>query len=287
MKRLALALSIVGCVSTKIPDGVADIPSDPSSHEVVLPRGDGIVVYGDSGTGDSNQYRVADAMESYCLIKPCDLGLLLGDNFYPKGVSSVSDPLWQSNFEQVYRNLSFTSYPVLGNHDYMGSWQAQILYQSPHWRMTQRYYVVRTPKADIFAIDAEHFDVKQQEWLKAQLLHSTKLWQIVYGHRPLYSSGLHGGTIELKKHLLPILKPYGVDFYLAGHDHHLELQERNGVVHVVSGAAGKLRKTKPWERPVFVKSQLGFLHMAFHDNHLTLNFVDENGRNLFVRVYTR
>src|SRR5438045_632011 len=43
--------------------------------------------------------------------------LLVGDNFYPCGVSGVSDPQW-SKITEHFGPAHLPIYPVLGNHDY-------------------------------------------------------------------------------------------------------------------------------------------------------------------------
>src|SRR5215467_10408280 len=58
--------------------------------------------FGDWGTATQDQLDVAAAVDADCRSKPCDFGLLLGDNFYDHGVSSTSDPQWQTKFESVY-----------------------------------------------------------------------------------------------------------------------------------------------------------------------------------------
>lgn len=75
---------------------------------------------GDQGTGDPDQGNVARAVFELCQRSGCDFGLLLGDNFYPSGVESTSDPQWQAKFEKPYADLlaaGIPFYAVLGNHD--------------------------------------------------------------------------------------------------------------------------------------------------------------------------
>lgn len=44
-------------------------------------------------------------------------------------------------------------------------------------------------------------------------------WVVVVGHHPMFSPGKNGDTIELHKHLMPLLEKYNVDAYFSGHDH--------------------------------------------------------------------
>jgi N-acetylmuramoyl-L-alanine amidase len=57
---------------------------------------------GDTGTGGPDQFKVAGAIFQTCASSGCDFGLLLGDNFYPDGVSSADDPQRKTKFEQPY-----------------------------------------------------------------------------------------------------------------------------------------------------------------------------------------
>jgi hypothetical protein len=45
---------------------------------------------------------------------------------------------------------------------------------------------------------------------------------MVIGHHPIVSSGAHGSSAGMEKHLLPVLQAHNVAAYLAGHDHHYE-----------------------------------------------------------------
>src|SRR5215210_7981994 len=73
-------------------------------------------VIGDSGTGDSNQYRLAKVFTDIYQRFPYEFVLMLGDNMY--GGESTRD--FQKKFEIPYKpvldkNVKF--YAALGNHD--------------------------------------------------------------------------------------------------------------------------------------------------------------------------
>jgi len=67
-----------------------------------------------------------------------------GDNFYCCGVASVDDYQWISSFENVFRShsLQIPWYVALGNHDYQGNVQAEMIMEkkSQRWKMPKRYY---------------------------------------------------------------------------------------------------------------------------------------------------
>ncbi|MGL5562730.1 MAG: metallophosphoesterase, partial [Tannerellaceae bacterium] len=68
----------------------------------------------------------------------------VGDTHHFLGVSSVDDPLWMTNYEQIYAHpeLMIDWFAVCGNHEYRGNTQAVIDYTnvSRRWNMEDRYY---------------------------------------------------------------------------------------------------------------------------------------------------
>src|SRR6201995_5214064 len=75
---------------------------------------------------------------------PNDFVISCGDNFYPSGVVSENDPLFNFSFENIYtaHSLQCDWYPVFGNHDWHSDVDAQIRYSkvSRRWNMPARYY---------------------------------------------------------------------------------------------------------------------------------------------------
>lgn len=134
------------------------------------------------------------------------------------------------------------------------------------WYLPSAYYhAVEKQDVHLFAIDTNTFphavldennqpvvgkdNFAQQSWLVEELHKSPGGWKIVFGHMPIYSHGRHGykhnaEITEFREQLLPILCDRRVDFYVSGHDHHLEINKHqceNGhlVTTILSGAAGK------------------------------------------------
>ena len=73
-------------------------------------------VIGDSGTGDKDQYEVAQRMEAYRKAVNFDFVIMLGDNLY--GGESPKD--YEKKFEEPYKALlgaGVKFYASLGNHD--------------------------------------------------------------------------------------------------------------------------------------------------------------------------
>lgn len=263
-----------------------------------------VLLFGDSGTGTSDQYKVAMAMQDFCQREQCDFSLMMGDNIYEKGVSSVNDKQFYSKFEKPYGGMGIDFYVTLGNHDtYSGAkgTRAQIEYSqtSQIWNMPATYYQFSKDDADFFSIDSNTIliDEKQKAWLTSSLANSKARWKVVFAHHPMYSTGPHGlwDFIEgahqekMRNQIAPILCQNGVDMYISGHDHLLEINHSEcGVVHVISGASAKTstsysKMQEKWKDiHKFAKgNQLGFAHMALSAHSATLRMLGPSGEVLF------
>jgi hypothetical protein len=99
-------------------------------------------VVGDWGKGNTKQKAVAEVLGKAAESIGARFIVSAGDNFYPRGVTSVSDPNWKTLFENVYTapSLMVPWHAVLGNHDHRGSTAAQIAYSktSTRWRLPLR-----------------------------------------------------------------------------------------------------------------------------------------------------
>lgn len=167
---------------------------------------------------------------------------LLGDNFYPDGVSSINDEQWL-NFKNT--NIDFPIYAILGNHDYLGNVKAQIEYNKNNWNLPNFYYKKTFDNIDFFFIDTSiilpnfsnidytivksklgheplEYCKKMLDWLEDELT-KTKNYKIVVGHYPISSLGIYGINKKLFIKLFPIFKKYDVKYYISGHDHNLQI----------------------------------------------------------------
>jgi hypothetical protein len=196
-------------------------------------------VIGDSGTGDSNQYRLAKVFTDMHQRFPYEFVLMMGDNMY--GSENARD--FQRKFEIPYKPVldqGIKFYASLGNHDSTN----QKMYK-PFNMNGERYYSFK-PKDGVrfFALDSNYMDRTQLQWLEKELAASGSDWKIVYFHHPIYSSGgRHGSDTALRDQLEPLFLKYGVDVVFAGHEHFYErLKPQKGIHYFISGGAGKLRR---------------------------------------------
>jgi tartrate-resistant acid phosphatase type 5 len=250
------------------------IVSSPSPGESIH-----VVAFGDWGYrgSDSGGLAVEEAIRKIHAVLPFHLGLTLGDNFYPAGVSGVDDPVWRTLWEESHGKLGIPFFATLGNHDYDGNSQAEIDYSktspSGTWKMPFRYYTFVAGPVQFFALDTDEGNAgrvvfrrpwshQQAKWLDEELARSTSPWKIVYGHHPIFSDGHHGDEQRLKARLLPILKARKVDLYLCGHEHDLQVHENGDLRFLIVGGGGKDTRPVVKRRAKFAESLHGFLDLT-------------------------
>lgn len=250
---------------------------------------------GDTGYANAGQRRVAHAMSVITAFAPIDLVLLLGDNFYPDGIQSATDPQWARRFEDVYRlpGLAVPFYAVLGNHDHHSNVTAQIERTAidPRWRMPANYYSWTAPIDDkhevlFVALDTIVFDQpekarEQLDWLESTLAGSHARWTVALGHEPILM-GSDGRVPARLAPILPILDRHHAAFYLSGHRHEMAYFKRpGGVNEIISGAGGKMRPLIGVNGAAFASDQLGVAWVNMTADAIDICFVNTAGQVLF------
>src|SRR5215211_3238523 len=212
-----------------------------TAQEVSLPNAPNSVkfgVIGDSGSGNREQYDVANQMARFHAKFPFDQVIMLGDNIY--GGQGARDLV--QKFAQPYKALldaNVTFYASLGNHD------DPLNRRYPLWNMGgELYYTYVKKSVRFFALDSNKIDQKQLAWLENALKTSQEDWKICYFHHPLYSDGgTHGSAVDVRVVFEPLFVTYGVNVVFAGHDHFYErITPQKGIYHFVAGASGQLRR---------------------------------------------
>lgn len=266
------------------------------------------LVVGDWGTrGSPLQRKVAAAMAATARQLNISFVIATGDNFYPAGVNSINDSQWVHTFENVYADSSLQCrwLAVLGNHDYTLNPDAQVNYTtvSKRWYMPRKYYdtsiamgndsmlmvfldtepiekQLRGIPADTNKYSSSYVD-EQLDWLKKTLSSSTAKWKIVTGHHPLHTGGSRRHNIRVKKLrrlIQPILYANNVNFYLSGHEHHLELLKQKGRLtrYIISGAGSDTRHVgwlKRYRR--FAARKRGFVAISISPQGGLVQFITD------------
>jgi len=272
-------------------------------------------IIGDWGRqGRPDQKQVARQMGVACKNAAASFVISVGDNFYERGVTSLEDDHWQKSFETVYdaASLQVPWYVILGNHDYVGKCQPQLDYGKTHprWIMPARYYTQVYPvdpatRLECFYIDTCPFideyrhnpdfgevlaqdAAAQLQWLDRSLADSKAEWKLVFGHHPVYSSGLaHGNQPEMIEHILPLLQKYKVDAYFAGHDHDLEHLKAGDLDLIVSGAGSEHRPVKAPPTSPFSQACSGFALASLQSKEMQIRFIDNSGNLLYTAKVPR
>ena len=255
----------------------------PAAVDITLPNAKDsvkIAIIGDSGTGDSAQYKIAEQLIASRQKFPFEFALMMGDNLY--GGNKPKD--YDKKFETPYKPLldsGMKFYASLGNHD------------NPNERMYkmfnmngERFYTFK-PKNNVrfFALDSNYMDKPQLQWLEKELAASGSDWKIVFFHHPIYSSGgTHGSDLQLREQLEPLFLKYGVDAVFSGHEHFYErIKPQKGIYYFVSGGAGKVRKGDVGKTPLTAKAfDTGYHFMLIEFSKDTMHFqvISEEGKTI-------
>lgn len=300
--------------TTAILGAGAALTNAANAAEPALP----FILVGDWGRGGHrHQSAVAQQMALTAAAINSQYIVSVGDNFYENGVDSVSDPQWQTSFEDIYPQPSLQT-PwkiILGNHDYRGNVQAQLDYahQSKRWQIPARYYTETTRLPDganaaFYYLDTNPFikryygtKVKvegqdsqaQLDWLDAQLAASTAEWNIVIGHHPIYAAhepdpGYDGpDEPDLIARLNPVLQKHHVPLYVCGHDHVLQAVKMDGISYVCTGGGSQTYDPGPAIRGGFASGAHGFMVARLSGKQLDWSFVDEHGNALYSQSIVR
>ncbi len=101
-------------------------------------------------------------------------------------------------------------------------------------------------------------------------------WKIPFCHHPPFSAGpAHHNTTEMTE-LLPLFQRAGVRAMFSGHEHNFQHSQHNNIDYFISGAAGKLRDSRPDQ---FAKAKTVSWCAA---NHFLLVTID--GRRMTIRA---
>ena len=275
----------LGCrVSTAVPPGPVAVqaPQTAGAPPVPLPNKEGSLkfgVLGDFGTGEREQYQLADQMAKLHGRFSFELVVTVGDNLY--GSESERDVV--RKFEQPYKPLldaKVKFYASLGNHDS----REQALYKL--FNMDGKlYHTFKAPKEDVrfFVLDSTNLTPDQLKWLEKELQDSGERWKIPYFHHPLYSSGeRHGSELSLRRVLEPLFIKYGVSVVLTGHDHFYErIKPQNGIVYFVVGSGGQLRRgnidTRTGLTAKGFDTDLAFMAAEISDDEMYFNAISRQG----------
>ena len=293
----------------------------PTKSLIKLDSSLNFIAMGDWGrNGADHQKQVATQMGKTATDTKAQFVIATGDNFYPSGVISEQDPLFRYSFEDIYTafSLQVDWYPVLGNHDYKSSPDAQVGYSkiSRRWKMPARYYskkiaingdksnqllivfIDTNPLIKEFYANEEYGpNVKgqdttaQKQWVEKLLSDPSPAikWKIVVGHHPMYTGGSRTegyDTKAIRNSLKATLDKYKVDVYLTGHEHSLQHIKPSGSTthHFITGAASEKTPAKLIDGSEMAASEYGFMLFSITKNKLQVQTINDEGDIIYTTV---
>ncbi len=262
--------------------------------------------------GYYDQKPIAAMMGEVVTIVEPEFIAALGDVHHFMSVRSVQDPLWETNFEWIYKHpeLMIPWHVVLGNHEYNGNTQAVIDYSnvSRRWEMPARYYALTlemsdkvdalllftdtAPLIDKYRSDPDEYGEagkqsmeRQLAWIDSTLGVSGARWKIVMGHHPVYAgtSKTESEREDLQARLQPLLDKHGVDVSVSGHIHNFQHIRVPGsrVDYFVNSSASQAREVVPFEGALFGSQDPGFTLCTVKEMELMITFVNKDGEIIY------
>lgn len=261
------------------------------------------LLLGDQGTGNLRQWQVADGMHLEAARSPVDAVFLMGDSFYPHGVTSVDDWQWRYKFENVYREaLSQTPFfATFGNHDYYGSETPLIEYAtdnigSGRWQFPARDYLTvlgGTPNAPLVRVAFIDTGLVLRDANNAvrsldRLLSGPKArWTVLVTHKPLTSGNSFDHRPGARALWLEVLNRHQVNLIISGHDHNMQfISPEDAPLQVIQGAGGKYGQ--PLTNPdldglEFYSALQGFSRLDVSNEQLVIRYFNRLAEPLFER----
>jgi 3',5'-cyclic AMP phosphodiesterase CpdA len=269
-------------ISTKQKTQNADLaPSDtviaanPPKKDLLLR----FVSVADTGTGSKGQYAVAKAMTRYHKQNPYDLVVLAGDNIYNNGEIEKIGAVFERPYKELLKQgVKFQA--CLGNHDIRtANGDLQVKY--PGFNMKGRYYTFSRTDVQFFALDTNRNAgwEKQLAWLEKELSLSKAAWKVVFGHHPIYASGVYGSNPDFIKTFTPLFQKYGVQLYINGHEHHYErTRSINGTTYLICGAGAGNRPVGKNEWTEYSTSDLSFAAYEVYADRIEVSGISTDNR---------
>ncbi|BBD58654.1 metallophosphoesterase [Nostoc sp. HK-01] len=256
-------------------DSVA-IAGKPAKKDLLLR----FVSVADTGTGAKGQYAVAEAMNFYHKQNSYNLVVLAGDNIYNNGEIEKIGAVFERPYQPLLKKgVKFQA--CLGNHDIRTD-NGELQLKYPGFNMQgKRYYTFRRNQVQFFALDTNNnADWKKQlPWLELELSRSDAPWKVVFGHHPIYASGVYGSNPAFIQAFTPLFQKYGVQLYINGHEHHYERTKSiNGTTYLVTGGGAGTRPVGRSEWTEYSASSLSFAVYEVYPNRIEVKAIGTDKR---------
>jgi hypothetical protein len=261
------------------------------------------IVFGDSGTGSTQQRQLATLMSNDTF----DVALHAGDIVYgfSNGTGDASYKTYNDWFFDIYAPwLPFRAfYPPratttagrkrrrrrVSRRVHTADQRASSSYPDH----SERYYSFDYGRVHFVALDSEFAfqDVtrraEQLSWLESDLAATRQPWKVALFHRSPYSAGgEHGSDLAVRAAFSPVFERYGVQLSLSAHEHTYErthpLRESatgTAVTYIVAGGGGApLYPAGTADWTAFTASRHHYVKGLVTDCTITLTAIGLDGR---------
>jgi acid phosphatase type 7 len=241
--------------------GAGQVPTTTPAQRIATIFGVGDVVY--RGL-ESRADETGRLMERLLDQTPNSRGILLGDNCNDDGTEECFERLDATSWGRLNARL----FPVPGNHDYLSDaiMPFHFLYWVNAGALGLGYEWFDWGGWRVFALNSELMErtsnpiqrdrrEKQMAWLERELARVPEnMCTAAYFHRPPFSSGDNASPAWTGP-LFRKLYKWGVDFYLAGHEHFFSylpplnpdgiVDRSRGIEGVIAGTGGAVFHADP------------------------------------------
>jgi hypothetical protein len=269
----------------------------PAGSVVVLAAGD--VARCDALGDDSTATLIDSILRADSAAGLEDFVAAIGDLAYDSGTQDEYDECWGASWG-ASSLIKSRIRPAAGNHDYetpgAGPYfrtfgalagdpgRGYYAYEAGYWRV-----IVLNSEILFNQEFSEEDRIAQEQWLSSELRDHAARCTMAYYHRPLLSSGFHGGTSEMLS-LFSMLYSEGVEVVVAGHEHHYErfapmsptglVDSTNGVTQFVVGTGGATlrRLIRPLAQSRYqIQGRWGILRLVLSKDAWQSDFIDAGG----------
>jgi 3',5'-cyclic AMP phosphodiesterase CpdA len=173
---------------------------------------------------------------------------------------------------------------AMGNHDVSTRGYFRRYFVTTRDPGARRYYVRDWGNVRVALFDTEteyREGSTQYEYMATALDQAAKrgMYMVLAIHEPPYSSGNHGSNLRVQRALGKLVRRYGVELVVAGHDHNYERTKLiDGAVYIVSGSAGApIRPVEPRSFSAAVRLEPHYVLVDVGPTGLTLRAINLEG----------
>lgn len=213
------------------------------------------------------------------------------------GNGELKDDPWDEQFFGPERDLMdrVCLFPVIGNHEVPGRWPRIPFRYFENFAVpiensgTEYYYSFDFADAHFLMFDAYSTEFqqgsKQYTWIERDLKQSKKRWKFAAMHFPVYIERTRPsetyGNLEIREHLVPLFKKYGVTMVFSGDSHFYQRSEVDGIQYVCTGGGGAPLYTPGTAAYVRASAEVHhYTHLKIAGDQLTLRAFDKKNQLL-------